>query len=211
MPEDIILNAFTEWTAHLDAKEARVAVYNHIRDISYAIVSELRDPATGPAGMLKLGKGSCIPKHFLLGMLFEKLNIPVKYATYLFSWDDPRVKYPPDLRRTVKLLPKGTHLACQAYIEGQWILIDATWDSALKRAGFPVNESWDGIRPAKNAVSPIKEIIHDTLEDRVKYAAEHRKSWTDAEVQAYEGFPVIFNAWLDTCRKAAGRSNKNNR
>jgi len=202
MPDGIIPVQFSEWTAHLGPKEARISVYNHIRDIPYAIVPELRDPALGPAGMLELGKGSCIPKHFLLGMLFQKLGIPVKYCTYLYSWDDPRIKYPPDLRNIVKELPMGTHLACRAYIEGQWVLIDATWDSGLKKAGFPVNEAWDGVHPTKNAVRPTQEIIHETVEDRVKYTAEAKKSWTEAQARAYEKFPAVFNAWLEACRRA---------
>jgi len=201
MSEDVILKAFTDWTTGLDPKEARIAVYNHIRDIPYAIIPELRDPALGPAGMLELGKGSCIPKHFLLGMLFQRLDIPVKYCTYLYSWADPRIKYPPELRSIVKELPMGTHLACRAHIEGQWVLIDATWDSALKKAGFPVNEAWDGVHPTKNAVRPTREIIHKTVEDRVKYTTEVKKSWTDVQARAHERFPAVFNAWLEACRK----------
>lgn len=201
MPKEIILNKFIEWTTGLGPKEARISVYNHVRDIPYAIVPELRDPATGPLGILKLGEGSCVPKHFLLGMFFEKINIPFKYATYLFSWDDPQVRYPPELRQAVKLLPFGTHLACRIYLDGSWVLVDATWDLKLKNAGFPVNENWDGISSTKNAVTPIKEIIHETLEDRVRFAAEHKKSWTQEQALAHEKFPAILNAWLELCRK----------
>ncbi len=189
-----------EWTAGLGQKEARISVYNHLRDIPYMIVLELRDPVAGPAGILKQFKGSCIPKHFLLGILFEKLNIPIEYVTYLFSWDDPGVKYPSTLREIVRVMPIGTHLACKAYIEDKWILIDATWDVSLKKAGFPVNERWDGISNTKNAVKPMKEIIHDSVEDRIKYTAQHRSLWTDAEIQAHEKFPPLFNAWLDSLR-----------
>jgi len=103
-------------------------------------------------------------------------------------------------------MPTGTHLACKAYIEGKWILIDATWDVSLKRAGFPVNEKWDGISDTKNAVKPIIEIIHDSIDDRVRYAAQHRSLWTDAEIQAYERFPSLFNAWLDSLRVRANRA-----
>lgn len=199
--QDIILKKFTEWTAGLEPREARISIYNHIRDIPYAIIPELRDPATGPAGLLEQNKGSCIPKHFLLGIMFEKLGIPVKYATSLYSWDDPRVKYPPDLKMLVKRLPAGAHLTCKAYIEGRWILIDATWDRPLKKAGFPVNETWDGISPTKNAVKAVQEIIHDSVEDRVRFASEQKKSWTKDQLQAHEQFPASLNAWLESCRK----------
>ena len=201
MSDKIIEDKFAEWTEGLEPVKARVSVFEHIRDIPYALIPELRDFNTGPAGILKICKGSCIPKHFLLGMFFEKLGIPVKYVTYLFTWDDPAIKYPPDLRKIVKYLPIGTHLACKAYIQDRWVLVDATWDSLVKKAGFPVNENWDGFSNTKNAVKHIKEIIHDSAEDRIKYAAEYRKTWAEDEISAYEKFPVIFNAWLEVLRK----------
>ncbi len=202
MSNDIILDKFNEWTNGKNETEARIAIYNQIRDIPYAIIPELRDPTEGPSGLLKMCQGSCVPKHFLLGMLFEKLGIKIKYATYLFSWDDPEVKYPPELRKIVKTLPTGTHLACKAYINNRWILVDATFDIKLKRAGFPVTNKWDGISNTKNAVKYTREVVHETIEDRVKFAAEQRKSWTDEQVKAYEKFPAVFNAWLVSLRKA---------
>jgi hypothetical protein len=97
-----------------------------------------------------------VPKHFLLGMFFEKLNIPFKYATYLFPGMIRRSDNPPELRQAVKLLPLGTHLACRINLDGRWVLVDATWDFKLKKAGFPVNENWDGTSSTKNAVNPDK-------------------------------------------------------
>ncbi len=201
MQDDIISVKFEEWTKGLSIKQASISIYDHIRDIPYAIVPEFRDPVDGPAGMLKSGRGSCVPKHFLLGRLFGKLGIPVKYATYMFNWDDPAVKYPPSLREIVKTLPLGTHLACRAYIDGRWALVDATFDNKLKKAGFPVTENWDGIKDTKNAVNAIEETVHASLEERVKFSAEKRKTWTEAQVKAYENFPVLFNNWLETLRK----------
>jgi len=199
--EDIIKDKFIEWTKDKSPEQARVSIYTHVRDIPYAIIPEFRDPVLGPQGLLKTNQGSCIPKHFLLGLFFEKLKIPVKYATYLFKWDDPSIKYPLFLRKIVKSLPIGTHLACKAFIEGRWVLVDATWDSPLKKFGFPVNENWDGKSNTKNAVKPIKEIIHETLEERIEYTIGHKKSWTEEEARAFEEFPPVFNAWISSLRK----------
>lgn len=200
MTQDILTNKFIEWTQGKSLKDVTISVYTHIRDIRYAIIPEFRDPVLGPCGMLETGQGSCIPKHFLLGLFFEKLKIPVKYATYLFKWDDPSIKYPVDLRKIVDALPIGTHLACKAFIGGRWVLVDATWDSPLKRAGFPVNENWDGESNTKNAVKHTKEIIHETLEERIEYALKHKKTWTDGEIKAFTEFPVVFNAWVSSLR-----------
>jgi len=191
---------FKEWTKGLDPVGSRISVFEHIRDIPYAIVPELRDPVTGPAGMLKLNKGSCVPKHFLLGSLFTKMEIPVKYASYLFDWNDKKVKYTLPLRTLTEKMPVTAHLACKAYINNRWILVDATWDISLKKYGFPVNEKWDGVSDCRNAVTPVKEIIHDTLDDRVLYSDEQRKSYTEEEKAAYGNFTAQFNNWLASIR-----------
>lgn len=201
MREDIILKKFNEWTAGKNALGARISVFNHIRDISYGILPELRDPVSGPARMLELRVGSCVPKHFLMFRLFEKLEIPVKYATYLFTWDDPKIKYPPDLLKIVKDMPQGTHLACQAYLNDRWVLVDATFENALKKYGFPVTESWDGVSDTKNAVKPIREIVHESLEERIEYVTGFKKSWNEVQTRAYEAFPPVLNKWLSSLRR----------
>ena len=200
---NIIDSKFKEWTKGLGPKEARISVFKHIRDIPYAIAAALRDPVTGPAGLLEGNCGSCNPKHNLLGRLFGKLGIPIKYATYSFSWDDPAIKYPPELRELIKRMPTGYHLAVKANIEGKWVLVDATWDPPLKKAGFPVNEAWDGVSGTKNAVTPIEEFLHDTMEERSRFDTEKRSYFTDAQKAVYAEFGGKLNAWLERVRRAS--------
>lgn len=201
MDNDIVNVRFIEWTKGLDPVKARMSVFEHIRDIPYAIIPELRDPYTGPAGMLKLNKGSCVPKHFLLGLLFAKMGIQVKYASYLFAWDDKGVAYTPALRQLTKEMPITAHLAIKACIENKWVLIDATWDLPLRKYGFPVNVEWNGFIDCKNAVTPIKEIIHGTMDERVRYSDERRGSYTEREKKAYEMFTAQLNDWLARIRR----------
>ena len=77
MAQNIIDKKFNEWTAGLGPKEARIAAFNRVRDIPYAIIPELRSPEAGPSGILEKNCGSCQPKHWLLAILFKKLKIPV--------------------------------------------------------------------------------------------------------------------------------------
>jgi hypothetical protein len=191
---------FAEWTKGLEPKEAMISVYEHIRDIPYAIIPELRDPVKGPAGILEKGCGSCIPKHFLLAAMFGRLGIPVKFATYPFKWGDPAINYPPDIRNMVKELPTTYHLACKARIGAAWRLVDATWDPPLKRANFPVNEDWDGESDTNNAVTPFEEVLHDSLDDRLRYESSRKTLYTEKEKAAYERFIPALNAWLKTLR-----------
>ncbi|MFA6355553.1 MAG: hypothetical protein WCY23_00425 [Candidatus Omnitrophota bacterium] len=181
-------------------EEARISAFRRIRDIPYAIVAAMRDPAVGPAMMLKENRGSCNPKHVLLADEFRKLGLEVKYANYSFSWDDPAVKYPPELRSLTKMIPPGNHLAIKALIGGRWVLVDATWDLPLKKAGFPVNEDWDGISDTKNAVTPVNEVLHDTIEERVKYDVALRSRNTEEQRAAYAEFAEKLNEWLEVIR-----------
>jgi len=72
--DTIILDKkFSEWTKDLDHKEAKISIFNHIRNIPYAIVPEFRNPEVGTSGILDLNKGSCQPKHFLLAVFLTGL------------------------------------------------------------------------------------------------------------------------------------------
>ncbi len=201
MNKNIIDNTFDEWTKGLASKEALISVFKHIRDIPYAIVPELRDPKRGTSGILELNKGSCQPKHFLLALLFNKLGIEIKYVTYSFKWQDQPIKFPEDIARTMKNLPFVYHLACKANIDNKWILIDATHDLALEKGGFPVNKDWDGVSETKNAVTPVEEIVHHSLEERVSYESDRKSLYTDKEKGQYEEFVEKLNLWLIQLRE----------
>lgn len=201
MDTTIINNKFEEWTKGLNDREARISIFRHIRDIPYAIIPKLRDPEVGPSGILELNEGSCQPKHFLLAMLFAKLNIPVKYVTYPFKWGEQPLKYNNDLQQIVGSIPKAYHLACKAYLENKWVLVDATHDPALKKYGFPVNEGWDGASNTKNAVITMEEVIHDSLKERIDFESAQRSLYTEEEKARYAAFVEKFNLWLKEIRK----------
>jgi len=204
MIDNLIEDKLKEWAGSKNSLAARIAVFENIRDIPYALISELRDPLTGPAGILKLNKGSCVPKHFLLGLLFNKMGIAAKYVSYLYDWNDKEIQYPHALRELTKEMPITAHLACKAYINKKWVLVDATWDLPLKNYGFPVNEKWDGFGDCKNAVKPIKEMIHKTLEERVQYSDDCRRFYTEKEKKTYEIFTAQLNEWLAMIRNGTG-------
>ncbi len=202
MNNDIVDKKFSLWTRGLDPKAARIAVFNKIRDIPYMIIPELRSPEAGPSGILEKNCGSCQPKHWLLASYFKKLGIPIKYATYPFYWHAGNlIKYPFEIKLIMKDLPVTNHLALKANIDGKWALIDATYDPALGKVGFPVNWNWDGVRAMRNAVHPLEEILHDTPEERVAYDAAARENYTDEEKAALGEFVPKLNAWFEELRK----------
>jgi len=201
MEDKLLAEKYAEWTRSLSARSARISIFQHIRDIPYAIVPGLRDPKDGPSGMIKMNKGSCVPKHFLMALMMDELGLQVKYVTYLFDWNDPVIKFPPALRKIAKNMPITAHLATKVNIDGKWILVDGTYDPPLKKAGFTVNESWDGISDTKNAVVPLEEVIHGSLQERLTFAGKRVGEYTDKERSAYAEFTKKLNYWLEELRR----------
>ena len=140
----LIEQRFREWTKDKNDVEARVSIYQRIRDIPYAVIPELVD-AEGYIDILTLWKGSCTPKHFLLCNMYHRLGLLVLYVVYPFRWDDGEFDYPPQLRRLAEELPTSYHLACRVDIDGELVLVDATLDPALEKVGLTVNKDWDGV------------------------------------------------------------------
>ena len=64
---------FREWTRGKSSLKARLNIFQKIRDIPYAVIPELVD-GENYIDILKLGKGSCTPKHFLLGQMYQRLS-----------------------------------------------------------------------------------------------------------------------------------------
>lgn len=109
-----------------------------VRDIPFAIRPELFDISSAEM-MLQFGEGFCIPKHILLGRLYLKMGLAVKWDIMAFRWDRVKLPYSEDLKELAGELPETYHLALETDLGQGWILIDATWDAGLKGAGVPVN------------------------------------------------------------------------
>jgi transglutaminase-like putative cysteine protease len=189
----IAAERFKEWTAGLNTLQARVAVFERIRDIRYAIVPELND-ARRYAEILRLGKGSCTPKHFLLCSMYQQLGLPVLYAVYPFSWAEVEVPYPAQLRSLAEATSTSYHLACRVEIEGRLVLVDATLDPLLEVMGLPVNRDWDGLSDTRLAVHPSgeEELYHPSE------AASLRGTQPEA---ARLAFTAALNRWLEELRR----------
>ena len=186
---------FKEWTRGRGAVEARVTIFEKVRDIPYAVVPEINN-AQHYLRMLTIGKGSCTPKHFLLRDLYEKLELPVLYVVYPFRWSDLEVDYPSWLRKLAEAVPTSYHLACKVEIGGNLVLVDATVDSPLRRLGLPVNDNWDGASDMVLPVTPVgEEQVYHPSE-----VGDYQAGYDEASLHFFSQM----NAWLDRVRKEAG-------
>ena len=204
MIQDIILDKFLEWTSGLNPRQCRIEIFEHIRDIPFGLIPEVVDPEDLPAYILTHERGSCSPKHFLLGIMYEKLHIPIKYAIYPFYWKDQDIKYSEELRELAGHMPLQYHVACKGYINQKWILLDATYDPPLKKAGFPVNETWDGMCETLNAVKPLDEIIHKNVTKLIDNMRIKTAHFTHTENSLSQNFYYEFGKWLEDVRVEEG-------
>ena len=123
----LIDDKFSEWTDRKNDLQARVAIFEKIRDIPYATIPELVD-STRYIEIFKIGKGSCTPKHLLLCNMYRMLGLSVLYVVYPFRWDEVEIEYPHRLLKLARELPTSHHLACKVEIDGKLVLVDATLD-----------------------------------------------------------------------------------
>lgn len=161
--------------------------------------------------------------------MFRNMDLTVIYATFPFLWNDPDLHYPPQLRKLAATLPVAHHLACRVQIRGRWVLVDATWDLPLAKAGFPVNGHWDGYSATKCAVKSLKSPVrtafcrtatnepcrgkdeaaispvdgeknHWQEEDRARYYTEKISLRSSDEVERIRQFGREFSSWLEVVR-----------
>jgi hypothetical protein len=164
----IIDKLFHDWTYGLDPLAARIKVYRLIRDIPYAVIPSLID-SKKYLDILKLGRGSCTPKHFLLAEMFQRLGLLTLFTVYPFKWGERAevfVDYPEKLRDLATRQPLGHHLACKVEIDGKMVVVDATLDLPLSKLELlPVNKDWDGFSDTLLPMTPVgEEIVFHPIE-----------------------------------------------
>ena len=161
-PSATINRVFREWMDGKDPVQARIAVFEKIRDIPYAVIPELID-ARRYVNILRIGRGSCTPKHFLLAEMFRRLGLLVLFTAYPYRWGERSGimdNYPHKLKEMADRQPIAYHLSCKVEIEGRFVLVDATLDSALSKLPFlPVNLEWDGFSDTQLPMTPVGDEI----------------------------------------------------
>jgi hypothetical protein len=142
----LLEDRFRQWTSGKDALQARISVYEHVRDIPYAVLPELISTANF-TDILTLGRGSCTPKHLLLCEMFQRLGLMVLFAVYPFYWGDSSdimIGILQPVKEIAGKLPMSHHLACRVEIDSRLVLVDATLDPPLAKADLVINQCWDG-------------------------------------------------------------------
>lgn len=187
---------FRQWTAGKDAVQARISIYEKVRDIPYAILPELISPDNF-ADILTLGRGSCTPKHLLLSNMFQRLGLMVLFAVYPFYWGDSSevmVDNLEPIREMATALPMSHHLACRVDIDGRLVLVDATLDLPLEKSDLVINREWDGFSDTLLPMTPCgEEQLYHPSEAHLMEARSGQR-WLE--------FYVVLNACLEQVRQS---------
>ncbi len=177
-----------------------VALFEKIRNIPYIIEKTLLDPRSEPTAILKLNRGSCSPKHYLLGTMYEEMGLKVKYLSYKFTWNDDRFLkiFPEDLALLAKDFPMLDHFNIEVLINNKWTLVDASFNPELKQLGFLINENWDGVKDQTNAFTPLDRKEHATAWNYASYMQQERDKMSSEQKVKAGKFVERFNAWVET-------------
>lgn len=158
-----------------------ISSFNSIRDIPYRIA-------------LKWGEedNCCSGKHEKLFNLLTKQGYKVRYRVCVFFWSSS------NLPKELKKIPHDgdcTHTYLEIYLDDNWKILDATWDSGLKNL-FHINE-WDGKSDTELAVKPIKTF---TSERSLEIVKNQDASCIKKDLKINGKFYKAFNEWLDKNR-----------
>lgn len=187
-----------EWISQLDPVKSRIKIFEKIRDIPFTVSLKSKNYIENPLEVVACNNGSCSSKHYLLGIMFEKISVPIKYVSFLFLWGSLDLDYPLNIRKLAEEMPVVPHLACKANINKKYVLVDATWDPPLENAGFPVNKNWNGIGSTVNGVIPLEEITHENFNDRLAF---FKKEMENIDLSLAGRFYKKLNKWLEDIRQ----------
>jgi hypothetical protein len=96
---------------------------------------------------------SCSGKTEELMSIFRRTGVNARQRICLFRWKD--LGLPAEVMAAAHD-DDASHTYFEAQFDGQWIVIDATWDIGLKSI-FPIND-WDG-KSATDIAVPTSEIL----------------------------------------------------
>lgn len=172
LSRSIVDETFNQWTHGKDAVAARISIFEHIREIPYAVVPDLID-SERYTDILTLWRGSCTPKHFLLCEMFRRLGLMTLFVVVPFRWGERAeliAGFPEYLLDLANRMPLSHHLACRVEIDGGFVLVDATLDSPLAKVELPVNLDWDGFSDTELPMTPLgpEEVFHPLEAYRMK-------------------------------------------
>lgn len=184
-----------ELTGEADLGEKVVILFEKIRDIPYGNIG-----SRNPLDVYSKNKGTCSGKHELLKSLYKEMGIPTQDFIITHKFKDLPVDFPQNIREILdKTEINDPHNFFKIKIDEKWITIDITWDIALKKLGFLVNENWDGKSDTSIAVA-LGGDIYET-NDPIALKKELISKLPENVQKERKLFLTECTKWLDSLRE----------
>jgi len=188
-------NIIKKWTANQSIEVKIITLFEKVRDIPYGDIGSRK-----PLDVYSQNKGTCSGKHELLKALYKTLGISVKDFIIIHNFKKLPVNYPINIQQ---ILEKTTiidpHNFIKIKINNKWYIVDVTWDKALKKHGFPVNENWDGKSNMKISVTKGGEIYE--TEKPIVLKEKLLKNMSEEFQKERKIFLEKLTIWLDILRR----------
>lgn len=175
-------------TGGKDKIESRKTIFNYVRDIPYHI-----HPNQKILDAIQKERGNCGQKAKLLSKMLEEIDIKTKKISARYKTEDLPV---PDKIKNADPMGIDYHLAVLAFVDRNWVLLDATADKSLEKLGFVVN-SWDGKTNTEWFVKP-QMTTYDGKGNKDKFKKK-RDKWMEkinSHSEELKKFRELFNEYL---------------
>lgn len=184
-----------EWTNDQSLSQKIITLFEKVRDIPYGDVGS-RDPLD----VYKQNKGTCSGKHELLKALYKELGLQVKDFLIMHRFKELPVKFSPEITEILNRTDiTDPHNYFKVLIDNKWLTVDVTWDKALQKLGFPVNENWDGKSDMPVAVAPGGKVYEP--EDPIALKKELISELPENAQEERKLFLKKCTEWLDNLRE----------
>jgi len=170
-----------------------VALFHLVRNFRY-VSNGQRDPSW----VLENQAGSCSGKHILLRDLLRAAGFKADVQTVEgdFAAGVPAAPtFSPELKTMLEEAGiHDYHHVVSLELDGETILLDATWPDSLKPYGFPVNDAWRGVGQTALALKPDRFL--GAVEDIVPFKVDLIEKLPDDERQRRQDFLSLLNVGL---------------
>ncbi len=190
----------TSWLAAqlddgLSLPERRIAAFQIVQNIPYKLTAWKGDPNS----LLLLGQGDCRHKSAAMLSVLRALKIEASPVKIPFNWAD--LPIPADIVAHLTET-RGIHDAIEARIDNTYVLVDPTWDPALKTVGFPVLSAWDGVSPTLPITANASVVLRaGDVKAGTDLFAYFGIAWPQRD--RTQAFNRALNVWTDQVRVAA--------
>ncbi|WP_136620790.1 MULTISPECIES: transglutaminase domain-containing protein [Mesorhizobium] len=176
----------------LTDRDRRIAAFKIVQEVPYKLTAWTGNPDS----LFAIDRGDCRHKSAALIQLMRAWKVDARPVQVPFNWAD--LPIPQSVLQPLAET-RGFHDTVEVDVDGKMILVDATWDLALGKAGFPVLANWNGVDPTP-AITPRAKVIlrEGDIKAGTDLYAYFGFKWPERKRTL--AFNRAFNAWTDELR-----------